>query len=133
MAHRGRKNADEVFLTALACGATVEHAAEKAGIARRTAHRRLQDPEFQGRLSQLKADMLKRATAMLTAASMEAVKTLLGLQAENMPPGIRLGAARSILEIGNRLRDSTELFERVEAVERHLESDPNPLPFRRQR
>jgi hypothetical protein len=131
MAHRGRKNADEVFLTALACGSTVEHAAQKAEIGRRTAHRRLQDVEFQRRLSQVKSDMHKRATAMLTAASMEAVKTLLGLQESSMPPGIRLGAARSILEIGNRFRDSTELLERMEAIERQLGSNQNPIPFRR--
>ena len=131
MAHRGRKNADEAFLVALACGATVEHAAEKAGIAPRTAHRRLQDVEFQRRLSQVKSDMLKRATAMLTAASMEAVKTLLGLQEASMPPGVRLGAARSILEIGNRLRDSTELLERMETVERQLGTDRAPIPLRR--
>ena len=131
MAHRGRKNADELFITALACGATVEHAAEKAGIGRRTGHRRLQDPDIQRRLSQVKSDMLKRATAMLTAASMEAVKTLLGLQESSMPPGIRLGAARSILEIGNRLRDSTELLERMEAIERQLGFNQNAIPFRR--
>jgi len=47
VAHRGRKEADEALLQALACGATVETAAQRAGIGERTAYRRLADPEFQ--------------------------------------------------------------------------------------
>jgi hypothetical protein len=120
MAHRGRKNADEAFLTALACGATVENAAVKTGIGRRTAHRRLQDPDFQRRLSEIKSAMVRRATDMLTAASLESVKTLLALQDPKTPAAVRLGAARSVLEIGVRLRDSGDLNERIEALENQL-------------
>jgi hypothetical protein len=119
----GRKNADEVFLLAMACGSSVENAAAKAGISPRTAHRRLLTPSFQQRLTEFKADMVKRAAGMLTAAFMESVKTLLALQESKVPPSTRLGAARSVLELGTRLRESAELHERLETLEKAFAAD----------
>jgi hypothetical protein len=58
VAGNGRKSADETLLIAIACGATVETAATKAGISPRTAHRRLQTPDFQIRLSEIKSGMM---------------------------------------------------------------------------
>jgi len=119
----GRRNADEVFLLSVACGATVENAAVKAGISPRRAHRRLLTPAFRRRLNELKTDTVKRAAAMLSAASMESVKTLLALQDSKIPPDTRLGAARSVLELGTRLRESAELHERMDALEQQVASD----------
>jgi hypothetical protein len=117
MPQRGRRNTDEMLLMALACGATVEAAAQKAGLGRTTVFRRLQDPEFQTRLQQIRSDMLKRATATLTAASTEAIKTLLALQQATIPHAVRLGAARSILEIGIKMREVADMEERIVALE----------------
>src|SRR5207248_3180684 len=99
MPHRGRKHADEAVLLALACGATVENAAKKASVAPRTVNRRLADPDFKKRLSALRVDIVKRATGLLTAASLESVKTLVKLQNPSNPPAVRLQAARSVLEL----------------------------------
>jgi len=118
--HAGRRRADDALILALTCGATVEAAAAKAGVGPTTAYRRLRDPAFKTRLDAARADMVQRATAMLTAAAMEAVKTLLDLQAAKQPPASRLGAAKSILEIGNRLRTEVDLAARLEAAERAL-------------
>jgi hypothetical protein len=117
MAHRGRKNADEALLLALACGATLEAAAMKAGVSRRTVQRRLADPDFQRRLRDLRDDMVQRTAGMLTAAAGESVKTLLALQQATIPAAVRLGAARAILEIGVKIREATELTERIAALE----------------
>jgi hypothetical protein len=119
----GRKNADEVFLLSMACGATIESAAVKAGISPRTAHRRLLTPVFKCRLNEIKTEMVKRAAAMLTAASMESVKTLLALQESQIAPATRLGAARSVLELGTRLRESAELHERIQALEKQVTAE----------
>jgi len=114
---RGRRNVDEVLLAALACGATAEAAAQKAGVSRATVQRRLQDTAFRQRLQEFGTDMVKRASAALTAASVEAIKTLLSLQASAIPHAVRLGAARSILEIGIKLREMANLEERLAALE----------------
>jgi hypothetical protein len=116
----GRRRADDALVMALACGATVEAAAAKAGVSSATAFRRLKDPEFKARVDAARAEMVQRVTAMLTAAAMEAVKTLLDLQGGKQPPATRLGAARSVLEIGNRLRTENDLAARLEAAERAL-------------
>jgi hypothetical protein len=117
MPHRGRQNADEMLLMALACGATVEAAAQKAGVSRGTANRRLKDPEFRQRLQEVRTEMVQRTAGMLTAAAGEAVKTLLDLQKGTVPHASRLGAARSVLEIGIKMRESADLAERVAALE----------------
>src|SRR5580658_7548497 len=117
---RGKKMADDGFMAAIACGSTIENAAAKVGISRSTAFRRLEDPDFQKRLAAFKADIVKRSTDMLTAANLEAIKTLLDLQKQGTPAAIRLGAARSIIELGMRLRETSDLAERLAAVEEQL-------------
>jgi hypothetical protein len=120
MAHSGRKSADDALAVAVACGSTVEAAAAKAGVSPKTAYKRMADPAFQERLGQVRAEMVGRATAMLTAAAMEAVKTLLDLQGKTVPASVRLGAAKAVLEIGNRLRLEGDLLARLEALEATL-------------
>jgi hypothetical protein len=64
--------------------------------------------------------MVHRAAAQLTAAAMEAVRTLVALQDVAMPPAVRLGAARSILEIGTKLREAAEYEARLAALEQRI-------------
>jgi hypothetical protein len=115
------KRGDEALLLALACGATVEGAAHKAGVSARTAYRRLADPAFQARLRQARADLAGRAAGLLTAASLESVRTLVELQAAVSPPAARLGAARAVIGLGQRLRAEADLTGRVAELERRLE------------
>ena len=117
MARRGRKIADEQLLLAIACGATVEAAARQFGICDRTVQRRLNDPGFRQRLQQMRADMVQRTTGMLSAAGMEAVKTLLELQQKSIGGSARLGAAKAILEIGMKMREVADFEQRLIALE----------------
>ena len=121
MPHSGRRKADSVVLMALACGATVEAAADKAGVSRATVHRRLKEPEFCQRLQKLRDDLAKRISSLLIGAGGEAVKNLVELMRAPTPPATRLGASRSVLEIGMKEREITDLHERVAALERSQE------------
>jgi type II secretory pathway component PulF len=120
MPQTGRRNVDHNLLTALACGATVEAAARSAGISESTVYRRLRQPAFSQRLQEVRADMVQRTSAMLTASGMEAVKTLLALQQASTPASVRLGAARAILEIGLKVREVADLERRLSALEQQL-------------
>ncbi len=120
MALHGKKNVDDRLLMALACGATIEAAARTVGISDRTVYRRLRDPAFRLRLQEVRADMVQRTAGMLTAAAGEGVKTLLALLKDGVPPAVRLGAARAVLELGVKLRETAELAERVAALEAQL-------------
>ena len=121
---RARKHTDEALLVALACGATVENAARTAGISARTAQRRLAEPAFRKRLQDLRTDMAQRTGSMLTAAGMEAVKTLISLQDGGIAAPVRPGAARTVLEFGIRMRVNNELVERIAALEAQAASPP---------
>jgi hypothetical protein len=120
MAQKGRRKADHKLLMAFACGATIESAARQAGVSESTAQRRLDDPVFHQQLQALRADMIQRTAGALTAASTESVRTLLELQKPSAPPAVRLGAARSVLEIGIKLREAADLEERLSALEQQL-------------
>ena len=120
MPQKGKKHADQRLLLALACGATVENAARQAGVSESTAYRLLADPQFRQSLQKMRAEMTERSAAMLTAAGMEAVKTLLALQQTSIPPAVRLGAARAVLEIGIKLREDAALEQRVAALEEQM-------------
>lgn len=120
MPGHGRKAIDERLLMALACGASIESAARAVGISEATVHRRLREPAFRQRLQDLRADMVQRTSGALTAASTEAVKTLLAMMKDATPAPVRLGAAKAVLEIGIKLRSLAELEDRIKALEAQL-------------
>jgi hypothetical protein len=123
MPQKGKRNADHNLLLALACGASPENAARQAGVSESTAYRRMADKEFTRQLQAMRADMVQRTAGALTAAATEAVRTLLDLLKASVPPAARLGAARSVLEIGVKLRETAELEVRLAALEERLAAD----------
>lgn len=123
MARPKNRRANELLVAALACGATRESAAHQAGVSLSTVHRRLADPEFCRELQAFRADIVQRTAGALTAAGLEFVKTLVGLQSTATPPATRLGAARAGLELGMKVREAADLEERVAALEERLADD----------
>lgn len=116
MAGGDRRNADAALITALAGGATQQAAAEAAGVSERTVRRRLASPDFASRVAEARTELVRRAVAMLAEASGAAVETLRALL-QDAPPAVRLGAARAVLELGVKLRESEELEARIAALE----------------
>jgi hypothetical protein len=129
-----RRKADAALILALACGATPENAAQKTGFSLRTVHRRLAEPDFRKRVLEVRTEMARRVVGMLTAAGVSSIKTFTTLQESAQSESVRLGAARAILELGCKLRESVELTERVSAVEAQLEAlldgSSEPAPAR---
>lgn len=117
MAGQGRQNADEALAMQLAAGKTIRDAAEAVGVAERTAGRRWADPEFRQLVSQLRGEMVGRAVGELADGMTEAAKTLRRLLTCDTSPATQLGAARSLLEIGVKARESLELEERIRVLE----------------
>jgi AcrR family transcriptional regulator len=120
VARNGRKNVGDCIALALASGATVAQAAEKAGCSPRTVYRRLGDLSFCKAVTNLRSEMITQAAGQLAARMGEAVETLQNLlkaESEN----VRLGAARSILEMAVRFREQLEIEERLRRLEEHLD------------
>jgi hypothetical protein len=120
MPRRGRRNVDQLLLMALACGATIEVAAQTAHVSPATVYRRKQDPEFCQQLQQYSAEMVQRMAGMLTGAGGEAIKTLLSLMKETAPAAVRLGAARAVLDGVIKFRELAGFEERLAALEEQV-------------
>jgi hypothetical protein len=114
-----RKGGDAVLAAELAGGTAVADAARAAGMSEATAYRRLRDDGFKRQVDEARGEILTRAVARLTSASVKAVETLEGLLTDDMAFA-RLSAARAILELGCKLREQTELAARLDALEREL-------------
>jgi hypothetical protein len=124
MADIGRRKGDAALLLALASGRTVRAAARAAGIGERTATRRLADPAFRRRVSELRAEMVERAlgrAAWGMRAAADTLRQLLRAEKES----VRLGAARALLELTVKLRESVELEQRLRAVEERAAGEKN--------
>jgi hypothetical protein len=108
-----------VLAAALAAGQTLRDAAVTAGLSERTANRRWAEPAFRHHVSELRTAVAERTVGKMADSMGEAadvLRKLLGAEHES----IRLGAARSILEVGLKLRQAFELEERLAALEKHF-------------
>ena len=121
MANKISKAEEQALVTALAFGATVENAARKAGIGERTAYRRLADPAFRARVDQARREAVLRTAGMLTGAALGSVKTLVDLQQDvSVPASVRRGAARDVLDLAVKYRETAETEQRLAAIEDRL-------------
>jgi hypothetical protein len=125
--NRSRVSVDDLLVAALASGATLQQAAEAAGVHRRTVSRRNVDPAFRQRVQAMRAEMIGQALGRMADGMTEAADTLRSLlQAEG--ESVRLGAARAMLELGVKLRDAVELEARIAALEQQASSDLGEAP-----
>jgi len=118
MARNGKLKRDDGLILALARGRTVRQAAQEAGFSERTAHRRLDDPEFRRRVSVVRSELMERAGRLLSDAAIKAVDVLRALL-ESDADTIRLAAARTILQQTVALRTAAELEQRIARLEQN--------------
>jgi hypothetical protein len=121
VAHRGRVSADDRLAAELAAGKTVRDAATAAGVAERTAHRRLADPGFKAHVADLRGQMVAAAAGQLADGMGEAagvLRALLGSEDEH----VRHKAAVKLIELGLKVVELAELERRVS----ELEQQQNP-------
>lgn len=120
---KGRAASDNALVLALASGASTSEAVERTGIGARTIHRRKKDPEFAAKVAAVRSEMFAQGVGRLAenqALAADKLKEL--LKSENH--SVQLGAARSILDLGSRLRETQELAERVLALEQKYGDEP---------
>jgi hypothetical protein len=107
----------EAAAVALASGRNLRGAARDSGAGVRTIKTwTAAQPAFARRVQELRAEMTSRALGRLVdgmAGAAEALRKLLTAKSET----VRLGAARAVLEMGSRLRETVELEERLAALE----------------
>jgi hypothetical protein len=117
VAVNGRKAADDALILALATGVSVPAAAQRAEVSERTAYRRLQDPAFRCRVTETRTALFAEAVGRLASLAGRAADTLGDLLA-SASDMVKLHAAKSVLELGPKLREAGEIAERLDALER---------------
>lgn len=113
---------------ALACllsEATATEAARKAKVGLSTLMRWMNEEHFRNAYQAARGQLLDAALAKLQGASSDAVATLKNLmEREDVPAAARISAARSILDLGLRLREQMEISERLQLIEQAIELMP---------
>lgn len=116
----GRKQ--EQVIAALLRSPTIAGAAEQAGISEATLFRWLQRPDFEAAYRRARQAAVDQAIAQLQQATGQAVATLQEVQADaEAPASSRVTAAKTVLEMAFKLRESEELEARLSALEEQLQ------------
>lgn len=114
---RGKGGSD--LAVALASGASVAQAATRCGVSERTVYRRLEDPDFRQQVDRLRAQMVGRAVGKINNNMARAADKLRRLL-ESKNESVALSAARTILEAGQRLREHSDMEQRLTKLEEAL-------------
>jgi hypothetical protein len=115
-------NRQEAVALALAVGQAVQEAANTTGVGRRTIYRWFKRPAFRRRIAELRAELFGQAVGRLANLAGTAAQTLAGLL-ESQSETVRLQAARAVLDLGPRLRESTELAAQVAELRAAVEGN----------
>jgi hypothetical protein len=103
---------------AMAQGKSVKAFCETAEVPERTAFSWAARTDFKELVASLRERMVNDALGKITALATRAVETLEKLMADEQPPRVRLGAAKTILGGLIELQNHAELTARVIELER---------------
>ena len=110
--------ARERAILALLSERTLGGAARRCGVNERTLRRWMSDDEdFKKQLAEARRAAFAQGMQRVHALTTAAVDTLAALLKSNMPPSVRLGAARTIAELGLRQYDTDVILRRLEELE----------------
>jgi hypothetical protein len=104
---------------ALASGISITDAAEQAGVCRKTVQRYLAKPAFRRLVARYRNELISTALGRMADGMTRAADAIAGLLDEK-DPAIRLRAARAMVTLGQRLRDSVDVTDRIHEIEREL-------------
>jgi hypothetical protein len=119
MSHNVAPEKKSLLAWALASGHSIAQAAEQFGISRRTVERHLARPAFRQRVARLRGELIANALGRMADNMTRAADTVSRLL-DSDNPVVALRAARALLSLGLRLRDSVELADRIDQLETEL-------------
>ena len=102
------------------CGMSFGLGLSSVAVSPRTLQRWLHDPAFVNELTAARTAAFDAAMQSVMAAANTAVDTLLDLVKTKNPPATRLGAARSLLDLGIERHDASTIVARLAELERQV-------------
>jgi hypothetical protein len=110
---------DPVLALALATGASINEAAERAGVDRKTVQRKMADPAFRRQVSEFRGELISMTLGSMADNFTRAADGLAALVSD-ANPWVRLCAIRATINFGLKLRDSVDMAEQVHDLEAEL-------------
>jgi transposase-like protein len=108
----------ETAILALLSEKTIAAAAKRCGVNERTLRCWMTDDEdFKRELADARRAMFQAGMHRVQALTAQAVETLEALMRPKMPPAVRLGAARTVAELGTHQHDAETILEKLEQIE----------------
>ncbi len=105
-------------IAALISEMSIRKASESSGVPERTIYTWLRDPAFDAAYRQARRDAVAQATARLQQVSGAAVQVLVQLMAKDtVHPTVRLGAAKTVLELAIKAVELEDIAARLTALE----------------
>lgn len=121
---------DEEIIAALLSSGSISEAAKLTGIAPRTIYDRMGFREFKAAYSAAKADIMRQAVLNMTRKLSEAVEVITGIMTnEENAPGIRLQAAKMIIENAARFSDRMNNADQYTAAQAASPLDFDPAKW----
>ena len=109
---------DEAIITALIEQGSIKGAAASLKCTTRTLYERMKKPEFKALYTHAKGEILKAATAKLQGQVTGAIDTLVEIRDDHeAPKQTRANCAVNILQYAARFTETTDIIERLEAIE----------------
>lgn len=109
---------DETIIAALVEAGSIKEAAGKLGCTPRTLYDRMKKPNFREMYNRAKGELMKTATAKLQGAIAGSVDTLIEIRDDkDAAKQTRANCAVAILQYGAKLTETTDIIERLEALE----------------
>jgi hypothetical protein len=111
----------ERAVLALLSEKSIGAAAKRCGLGEKTLRRWMtEDKEFQAELAAARTAMFQAAMGRIQALTVRAVETLEDLLDAKKHPSVRLGAARTVAELGLHQHDSETILRKLEELESRL-------------
>jgi len=117
----GKKVSRRALITALISCPSIKEAAIQCGIAEKTAHAWLRDPDFQSELRKVQDALTREAMSRVIGSVGKAVDVLESImQDEGTAPAPRVSAAKTILEQALKVYDLENVQRRLDALEKEV-------------
>ena len=108
----------EAAVVALLSAPSIVEAAARVGMGESTLRRWLaEDATFQAEFAAARHATFAAACARLPTLAIAAVSTLADLLDDKHPPAVRLGAARTVAELGQYQDDAEVIMRKLDAIE----------------
>lgn len=111
----------ERAILALLSERTIAKAATKCGVSSKTLHRwMVDDEEFKTELANARRAAFQAGMDRVQGLTAKAIDTLAELMGRGVPPNVRLGAARTVAELGLHLHNAETILKRLDGIEARL-------------